>query len=90
MLSRVALSCLLASAPIIEKIISSNPAGKHKYAGGCVKAVTTRIMPAAAASIADIVRQNTYCFLLIGFLLCVVLLLVCRGLLVWLVGFRGS
>lgn len=89
MLSRVALSCLLASAPIIEKIISSNPAGKHKYAGGCVKAVTTRIMP-AAASIADIVRQNTYCFLLIGFLLCVVLLLVCRGLLVWLVGFRES
>lgn len=89
MLSRVALSCLLASAPIIEKIISSNPAGRHKYAGGCVKAVTTRIMP-ATASIADTARQNAYCFLLIGFLLCVVLRLVCRGRLVLRVGFRGS
>lgn len=87
MLSRVALSCLLASAPIIEKIISSNPAGKHRYAGGCVNAVKTRIMP-ATASIADIVRQNVYCFLLIGFLLCVVLRLVCQGLLVRLGGFR--
>lgn len=89
MLSRVARSWWLASAPIIEKIISNKPAGRHKYAGGCVKAVTTRIMP-AAASIADIVRQNAYCFLLIGFLLCVVLRLVCRGFLVLLVGFRES
>lgn len=89
MLSRVARSWWLASAPIIEKIISSNPAGRHRYAGGCVNAVATRVMP-AAASIADIVKQITYCFLLIGFLLCVVLRLVCRGLLLWLVGFRES